>query len=199
MGDQQTRRVNEAAEKFAESLTEAYRAVASRSVSAQELNSQVTQNFFNTVINNLRTQAESNRSLSEDLIEQQRKQQEASRSLAQESVNAYMDFLDSVFVRSQEGVQNPARTAREATSPVWDDGPGGEEGATQDEAVHHPLSSWMQTTEAATSPKGEERTPREKPPPGEERPERRGAVPTTPPSAREDPSPGEERSGRRTP
>jgi hypothetical protein len=31
------------------------------------------------------------------LIEQQRKQQEASQALAQESVNAYMDFLDSMF------------------------------------------------------------------------------------------------------
>ena len=38
-----------------------------------------------------------NRALSEDLIEQQRKQQEASRALAQESVNAYTDFLDSMF------------------------------------------------------------------------------------------------------
>ena len=57
----QQSQVNEAAEKFAESLTEAYRAVAGRSVSAQELNAQLTQEFFNGVINNLRTQAESNR------------------------------------------------------------------------------------------------------------------------------------------
>ena len=64
---------------------------------AQELNAQVTQDFFNGVINNLRTQADNNRALSEDLIEQQRKQQEASRALARESVNAYMDFLNSMF------------------------------------------------------------------------------------------------------
>jgi hypothetical protein len=89
--------VNEAAEKFAESLTEAYRAVAGRSVSAQELNVKLTQEFFNGVISNLRTQAQNNRALAEDLIEQQRKQQEASQALAQESVNAYMDFLNSMF------------------------------------------------------------------------------------------------------
>ncbi len=97
MNERQQKQVNEAAEKFAEALKESYQSIADRSVSAQELNAQVTQDFFNGVINNLRTQAENNRALSEDLIEQQRKQQEASQALAQESVGAYMDFLNSMF------------------------------------------------------------------------------------------------------
>jgi hypothetical protein len=97
MDERQHRQVNEAAEKFAEAIKESYQALADRSVSAQELNAKLTQEFFNGVINNLRTQAENNRSLAEDLIEQQRKQQEASQALAQESVNAYMDFLNSMF------------------------------------------------------------------------------------------------------
>jgi polyhydroxyalkanoate synthesis regulator phasin len=89
--------VNEAAQKFADALKESYQSIADRAVSAQELNAQLTQEFFNGVIENLRTQAENNRALSEDLIAQQRKQQEASRTLAQESANAYMDFLNSMF------------------------------------------------------------------------------------------------------
>jgi polyhydroxyalkanoate synthesis regulator phasin len=97
MDEKQQKQVNEAAEKFADALKESYQSIADRSVSAQELNAQVTQSFFNSVINNLRTQADNNRALSEDLIEQQRKQQEASKALAQESVNAYMDFLNSMF------------------------------------------------------------------------------------------------------
>src|SRR5215211_2395171 len=98
MDDQQAhRQINEAAEKFADAIKESYQALAERGVSAQELNAQLTQDFFNGVINNLRTQADSNRALAEDLIEQQRKQQEASQQLTQESVNAYMDFLDSVL------------------------------------------------------------------------------------------------------
>jgi polyhydroxyalkanoate synthesis regulator phasin len=97
MDEKQQKQVNEAAEKFADALKESYQSLADRSVSAQELNAQLTQDFFNGVINNLRTQAESNRELSGDLIEQQRKQQEASQALAQESVNAYMDFLNSMF------------------------------------------------------------------------------------------------------
>jgi hypothetical protein len=40
----------------------------------------LTQDFFKGVINNLRTQVENNRELSEDLIEQQRKEQEASQA-----------------------------------------------------------------------------------------------------------------------
>jgi len=93
--NRQKQQVNEAAEKFADALKESYQSITDRSVSAQELNAQLTQEFSNGVINNLRTQAEGNRALSEDLIAQQRKQQEASR--AQESVNAYMDFLNSMF------------------------------------------------------------------------------------------------------
>ena len=101
MDERQQKQVNEAAEKFAEAIKESYQALADRSVSAQELNAQLTQDFFNGVINNLRTQAESNRALAEDLIEQQRKQQEASQALTQESVNAYTDFLNSMFSFAQ--------------------------------------------------------------------------------------------------
>jgi uncharacterized protein YukE len=72
MDERQQKQVNEAAEKFAEAIKESYQAIADRSVSVQELNAQLTQEFFNGVINNLRTQAESNRALADDLIEQQR-------------------------------------------------------------------------------------------------------------------------------
>jgi hypothetical protein len=46
-------------------------------------------------------------------------------------------------------------------------------------------------------PSAEDVAPREEPPPGEERPERRGETPTTPPTPREEPPPGEERPGGR--
>ena len=156
MDDQQARKVNEAAEKFAQSLTEAYQALADRSVSAQELNAHLTQSFFNRVIENLGTQAESNRTLAGNLIEQQRKQQEASQTLARESVDAYMEFLGSVFGFPRQG----SRVAKQAAIPDPNAQSGEEADATQDDAIHHPLSSWMQTTETATSPPGEERPSR---------------------------------------
>ena len=113
MDERQQKQVNEAAEKFAEAIKESYEALADRSVSAQELNAQLTQEFFNGVINNLRTQAESNRALAEDLIEQQRKQQEASQALAQESVNAYTDFLNSMFSYYRGSLDEAQRGARQ--------------------------------------------------------------------------------------
>jgi polyhydroxyalkanoate synthesis regulator phasin len=103
----QQRQVKEAAEKFADALKESYQSIADRSVSAQELNAELTQDFFNGVINNLRTQAEGNRALYEDLIEQR----EASRTLAQESVNAYTDFLDSMFAYYKGNLDEVQRRA----------------------------------------------------------------------------------------
>jgi polyhydroxyalkanoate synthesis regulator phasin len=102
----QQEQVNEAAEKFADALKESYQSIADRSVSAQELNAQLTQDFFNGVINNLRTQAE-------DLIDQQRKQREASRALAQESVNAYTDFLGSMFAYYKGNLDELQRRANQ--------------------------------------------------------------------------------------
>jgi uncharacterized phage infection (PIP) family protein YhgE len=199
MDERQQRQVNEAAEKFAQSLTEAYRAVVGRSVSAQEINAKLTQDFFNGVINNLRTQAQNNRALAEGLLEQQRKQREASQALTQESVNAYMEFLNSVFAFAQQGTQSAGQAAREAAAELSAE-PDREEDATEADAVRHPLSSWVQNSpEVISAPGSEEQASREAPPPGEERPERRGAVPTSQPTRREEPPAGEERPGRRTP
>jgi predicted unusual protein kinase regulating ubiquinone biosynthesis (AarF/ABC1/UbiB family) len=101
----QEEQVNLAAEKFAEAIRESYQALADRSVSAQELNAQLTQDFFNGVINNLRSQAGSNRALAENLIEQQHKQKEASQALTRETLKAYMDVLNSMFSFAQGSTQ----------------------------------------------------------------------------------------------
>jgi hypothetical protein len=198
MDKRQQKQVNEAAEKFAEAIKESYQALADRSVSVQELNAQLTQEFFNGVINNLRTQAESNRALAEDLIEQQRKQQEASQALAQESVDAYMDFLGSVFAFPQQGAQTAGRATREAGGIPPQASPSDvRRGTSPDTPVAPPVEG---VAPDAASPPGEEHTPREEPPPGEERPERRRSRGRrSQPTRREEPPPGEERPGRRTP
>jgi predicted RNase H-like HicB family nuclease len=106
--------VEESARVFADAVRESYQALsdAERSASSQEINAQLTQDFFNGVINNLRTQAESNRALAEDLMEQQRKQQEASQALTQESVNAYTDFLNSMFSYYRDGLERSQKGNR---------------------------------------------------------------------------------------
>jgi hypothetical protein len=158
MDDQQARGVNEAAEKFAKSLTEAYQALADRSVSAQEINAQLTQDFFNGVIENLGTQAEGNRALAGSLFEQQRKQQEASQTLARGSVNAYMDFLSSVFAFPGEGAQTAGRAAQEA-GPDRSAKSGGEAYALRVDATRYPLRSWVGVSGRARTTFGASRTP----------------------------------------
>lgn len=112
MDEKQQKQVNKAAENFANAIKESYQAVAERGVSAQELNAQLTQDFFNGVINNLRTQADSNRDLAQDLIEQQQKQREASQALAQESMNAYTDFLNSMFSYYQGNLEQVKKSTQ---------------------------------------------------------------------------------------
>ena len=97
MDDRQTKRINEAARKFSEALMESYRATTGRTTSAQQLNAELTQSFFNAVIDNLRAQTGNNREMTQELVDQQRRQLEAAQTIAQESANAYMEFLDSLF------------------------------------------------------------------------------------------------------
>lgn len=46
MDESQMRRVNEAAEKFAEAVRESYETMGNRSAEAQEQSTKLTQNFF---------------------------------------------------------------------------------------------------------------------------------------------------------
>lgn len=114
MDSRQQRQVNEAAEKFAEAIRESFEAVAERGVSAQQLNAELTQNFFNSVIDNLRAQTEANRSLTRELADKQERQWEATQSFTQGSVEAYMDFVNSMFSHYQGTV---AEAQRQAGSP----------------------------------------------------------------------------------
>jgi hypothetical protein len=114
MTDQQNQqRINEAADQFTDALVQSYQAVSQRGESAQEQNAQVTQEFFNKVVNNLRSESEANRELGQQLADQQQCRAEAGRTLTQESVSAYMDFVDSAFGLWQGGIQTAERGAKE--------------------------------------------------------------------------------------
>ncbi len=110
--DQQQNQIDQAAEKFAEAVRDSYQAVADRAVSAQELNAELTQQFFNGVINNLQQQAESNRQTSQQLADETQRQQEATQQLTQEPVGAYMAFINSMFAFYQQGIEQTQQQAR---------------------------------------------------------------------------------------
>ena len=140
MDEQQQQRVNRAAEEFASAVKGSYQAVSERGQSAYELNPDLTERFFNRVVENLRTQTDANREVGQELAEQAQRGQEASRQLAQESVSAYTDFLNSMLPFSQaaapraakkgvrEGAEGAQRLSGETESPHL-----GEDGGTAGE------------------------------------------------------------------
>ncbi len=109
MDEQQQQRMNEAAQQFADALVQAFRATADRAVGAQEHGAQLTQDFFNRVTENLRAQGEDTQQMTQQLADQQQRATEAGRTLTQESVDAYMDFVNSMFNVWQESVEQARR------------------------------------------------------------------------------------------
>ncbi|MEJ7815130.1 MAG: hypothetical protein WKF53_08135, partial [Rubrobacter sp.] len=105
------RDVNEAARRFAETLAESYRVVYGQAAESGERQQRLAQEFSELVANNLREQAEGGRSGAQRLSEQADRQQEAGRALAQESVEAYMDFLDASFSQYRAGAMASGQTA----------------------------------------------------------------------------------------
>jgi chromosome segregation ATPase len=114
MDNQEQQRINTATQQFTEALVTASRATSDRSVAVQKLGTQMTGYFFNSVMNNLRTQAEGTRQVRRQLADQQRRAQEATREFTQVSANTYMNLLDSISSFYQGGTTRAQRRAEEA-------------------------------------------------------------------------------------
>ncbi len=139
---EQRRAASAAAEQFADAVRASYQAVADRSVSAQALNAQLAQQFFTDVINNLRTQTEATRGMSQQLADQQRRTQEAGQALTQESVGAYMDFVNSIFSFYQGSVQEEGAEAAERGTRETDRSTGGERVESQEAGGGLPIEDY---------------------------------------------------------
>ena|SRR5829696_5410568 len=114
MDEQQQQRVNQAAEEFTDALVQSMRAASEQGINVQEQNARLTEDFFNRTIENLRAQAEGTRQAGQQIADQQQRQVEAAQTLTQESVNAYMDFVNSMFNFGQQSAQAAQRGAQEA-------------------------------------------------------------------------------------
>ncbi len=108
--------VEQAAARFADTLAESYRLIYEQAAESRERQQRRAQEFSELVAENLREQAESGRAASEQFADQARRQQEAGR----ESVNAYMDFLNTAFSQYQEGSQRAAQSAQEGARTLSD-------------------------------------------------------------------------------
>src|SRR3712207_4521177 len=104
MDEQQKQNVNQAAEQWTDSSQQVVRTLADRTVSFQESNLRLTQNFFQNWVEQVNNQAQGIREAAQNLQEQGQRQREAFETLSQEGTNAYSEFLNSALSFYQESL-----------------------------------------------------------------------------------------------
>jgi chromosome segregation ATPase len=148
MDNQQQQRINRAAQEFADALVAAYKTTSDSTVVAQQLGAQQIEYFFDTVINNLRTQAEGTLQVTQQLADQQLAR-ESAQDLAQMSTDNYMDLLDSMFSFYQGGTSRTQRRAEEAQRRVEEAEARAEEAQVRAEEAERSKSEAERQTEEA--------------------------------------------------
>ena len=118
MDDQQRQRIDGVAQEFTDALVAAYRTTSGGTAAAQQLGAQQVEYFFNTMMNNLRTQSEGTLQVTQHLAAQQELAREATQELTRASTDNYMDFLDSVFSFYHGGTTRTQRRAEETRRQV---------------------------------------------------------------------------------
>jgi len=149
MDNHQQQRINRASQEFTDALVAAYKTTSDSTVVAQQLGAQQIEYFFDTVINNLRTQAEGTLQVGQQLADQQELAREATRDLAQMSTDNYMDLLDSMFSFYQGGTSRTQRRAEEAQRRVEEAEAGAEEARVRAEEAERSRSEAKRQVEEA--------------------------------------------------
>jgi hypothetical protein len=93
--------LNEAANRFAETLADSYRLVYGQAAHSAERQHQRAQEFSELVSSNLREQTEAGRANAQQLSEQAERQREA-----------YAEFLDAAFSRYRAGTEQATQSAQ---------------------------------------------------------------------------------------
>ncbi len=112
MDQQQVQNINQASEELTDSAKRAFQTAADRTVSLQESNLRLTQDFFQNWIQTLHSQTEGNRQAAQTVQEQSDRQQQALQTLTQESTNAYSEFLNSALSFYQETLRSATQVAQ---------------------------------------------------------------------------------------
>ena len=98
-------KVNRAAERLVKTTGDSYKAVAEHMVALQERNVRFAQGLVDGTIKELRHQAESNRAMTQELVDRAERQRDAFQTLFEESVEAYMDLAYAPFSYYKEGLR----------------------------------------------------------------------------------------------
>jgi hypothetical protein len=98
-------RANRTAERLAKTTGDSYKMVIDHVVAQQERNVRFAQGLFEGTAREVRHQAESNRALTQELVERAEKQRDAFRTLVGESVDAYTDLLYAPLAYYRQGLR----------------------------------------------------------------------------------------------
>jgi methyl-accepting chemotaxis protein len=98
-------KANKAAERLAETTRDSFGTVVDHAVGLQERNVRFAQGVVEDSIRELRQQAESNRALTQELVDRAERQRDALQTLVEESVDAYMDLAYAPLSYYKEGLE----------------------------------------------------------------------------------------------
>jgi hypothetical protein len=105
-------KANRAAEQLARTTGDSYKAVVDHVVALQERNVRFAQGLVDDSIKELRTQVESNRAMTQELVDRAEKQRDAFQVLVEESIDAYMDLAYVPFSYYKEGLEAAKKVVR---------------------------------------------------------------------------------------
>lgn len=98
-------KANEVAKQAMTTTGNSYKTVLDHTVALQERSMKFWQGMFETGAREIRQQAESNRAMTQELVDRAEKQRGAFQSLVEESVDAYMDLAYAPFSYYKEGLE----------------------------------------------------------------------------------------------
>jgi methyl-accepting chemotaxis protein len=105
-------KANRAAEHLAVTTRDSFGTILDHAVGVQERNVRFAQGLVDDSIEELRSQVESNRAMSREIVERAEKQREAFQTLLEESVDAYMDLAYVPFSYYKEGLEAAGKDVR---------------------------------------------------------------------------------------
>ncbi len=98
-------KANRAAERLAETTRDSFGTILDHAVGLQERNVRFAQGLVDGSIKELRSQVESNRAMTQEIVERAEKQRDAFQALLEESVDAYVDLLYTPFAYYRQGLR----------------------------------------------------------------------------------------------
>lgn len=98
-------KANKAAEQITQASRNSYETVVDYTVALQERNVKFWRGMFEVGAREIREQAESNRAMTQELVERSEKQRDAFQTLVGESVDAYMDLAYAPLSYYKQGLK----------------------------------------------------------------------------------------------